>query len=67
MLGEDNLRETDLRQSVSNINYDDFNHRNRNCNCRTHVKPLLCYCFGIAVYLGSCAFSFYAGHVYEID
>ena len=65
MLGEDNLRETDLRQSVSNINYDDFNHYNHS-NCR-NMKPILCYCFGIVVYFGSCAFSFYAGHVYEID
>ena len=70
MLGGDNLREIDLRQSISNINYNDFNHRDRNnCrnNCKNHVKSLLCYCFGITVYLGSCALSFYAGHLYGID
>ena len=67
MLGENNLRETGVRKSVANIDYESFNSNSRSkCSCDPQsVRHLLCYCFGITFYAGSCAASFYAGYSYE--
>jgi len=78
MLEEDNLRETGLRQSTADVNYENLNRRNIGnhmcpcslshvlCCCNTpSLRPLCCYCFGVVFYVGSCAASFYAGYSYE--
>ena len=74
MLEEDNLRETGLRKSVADINYENLNSNHMCpcslsqvlCFCNTpSLRPLLCYCFGLTFYAGSCVASFYAGYSYE--
>jgi len=64
MLGENNLMEVDLRESIADINYKRV-HKNK-CSCNTRpLRSLLCYCVGATFYFSSCALSFYMGHLYE--
>ena len=65
MLGEKTLRETRVRNSVPDINYESFNDRKKCCCNTPSLRPLCCYCFGVAFYAGSCVASFYAGYSYE--
>ena len=66
MLGESNLREVDLRESIADINHRRV-HKNK-CSCNTRpLRSLLCYCIGTTLYFSSCALSFYMGYLYEQD
>ena len=64
MLVENNLSETNIRRSVADVNYESFNNNTKCCN-KSQLKPILCYCFGLLFYTGSCASSFYLGYLYE--
>ena len=78
MLGENNLKEVDLRESIADINYKRV-HKNKcslcpcnpcqlPCLCNTpSLRPCICCCLITSFYLSSCALSFYMGHLYGQD
>jgi len=78
MLGENNLSEGRLSESIADIHYRRVNRNKCSlcpCNpcralCLCNTPPLracFCCCMMTTFYLSSCALSFYIGHLYEQD
>jgi hypothetical protein len=75
MLGENNLSEGRLSESIADLHYRRVDRKKCSfCPCRAlclcntpPLKVCLCCCMMTTFYLSTSAFSFYIGHLYGQD